>query len=225
MIGLFDILVVASGWFAPETQPAGWFDEQLLNVESGVSVQIENSSFTVSGQSVGLRKNSVATVSAMTVSVSNQDVNFKRGYVSSVSAGSFGVTFNPVSLVSLGDKSLSVSYASYSASGQNVQFSVTRRIGIENAQATVTINADTLKSSRLPVSYAGYSVTYNGLSIARGVPYSLDTSNYAVSFQDVSFSKTNVFQIGTGSFTVSTEANLNKGIAVKAIRVKKQYWK
>lgn len=47
MLGFFDKNIVKEGWFAPESQPLGWFDSVLLNVSSG------GSSFQFGYQTIG----------------------------------------------------------------------------------------------------------------------------------------------------------------------------
>lgn len=191
----------------------------------GAFVSVHKTSYVATSQDTGLYVGRVLGVDVSTYSATGQDTGLKTTRILPITYAGNTVTANSVSLSAYSGPqaySLAISRQDYTISWQSVVVTKQAKISLVNASNTVSISAGLVANRRVPVVYSGSTVTINGISIARGVPFPMVTINLTAT-GNVSFLKTNVLQFG-GSYTVSGSAELSKGILVKRTKVKRKYW-
>lgn len=200
---------------------------QVVNFSKGYSLVVSNGSFSTTYQSVVLLAARSISVSLASVTVSNQSVSVRATRTISVSNQAYNVTNSSLTLDYSGGSvspTLLLVKQDYTSAFQGIGLKVGHAISIDQTGFTISTSADVKADRKIPVSYNTVSVTNNDLTIARGVPYPLDTTSYTVTCQGISLNRTNVLQVSFGDFTTSTDGTLTKGIAVKRTRIRRKYW-
>jgi hypothetical protein len=206
-----------SGTTAPDAayteQVDGYFQDShgllLFAISPGAgstyTLTAEQGSYTLSGQTAGLRRNAVVPAAQGSYAVSGQNVTLTYtpagGYTITAAQGTYAVTGQAAGLIH--GYRLAASQGTYAITGSTALIDFAMAV----AQGTYTISGQTVQLSKSSPSVVAGQGTYTvsgqvvGLLYGRRVVAAQGT--YTVTGQDAALSRTRVLQVAQGSYTVS----------------------
>ena len=176
---------------------------RTLDEASGGSytISIEAGSFSVSGQSVGLKKDYRLGVEAGAFTLTGQSIALSRGYRLAVEAGAFPLVGQDVGLRK--DFRLVIGAGAFTLAGQDVGLAKGYTLTVEaGAFALAGQGVGLLYDRRLMIGAGSFVVTGQDVAFAKGYRLAIGAGSFTLAGQDIALTREYHLGIGAGSFTL-----------------------
>ena len=181
----------------------------------GAFLDQETTRYTVSAQSVGLKKGYLLQVDAGSYSATSHDAGLSRAFTIQVTNAGFTTTVNDAGLITA--RTLPVSVQSYTVLPHDTGLKAARRVSVTDAGYSITAydvtltKGGALNNYTLPVDYSGSTVTAQGVSVLLGRKLQVNGTELSVS-SEAGLRVNRVINIAQNSYNVSANnTNLYKG--------------
>ncbi len=165
----------------------------------------EPGTYTLTGQTVTLKKGNVLAVGHGSYTQTGQDVTLKKNVTLTVGTGTYASTGQDVTLTKTSvAASLNVEHGSYVLSGQNVGLRRGLALVVEHGSYALSGRDVTFKKNvTLTVGHGSYSLTGQDVALKNNHVLAVGHGTYALTGQAAGLSKGSKLVVGTGNYVLT----------------------
>jgi len=196
-----EIAGAAGGYDLTITQGSYSLTGQSVGLKRQLKLSCNQGSYSLSGQAVALKKGVTLPINQGAYTLSGQSVNFKRALKVSLNNGSYSLSGQTVGLKRV--LMVSVSQGSYSLSGQDIAYSLDKNISI--TQGSYLLSGQTLglkRQLRVSISQGSYSLSGQSIAFNNDAAVTLQGGTYSLSGQPLGLKRSLILSISKGSYTL-----------------------